>query len=100
MDTLDALDRYLDALRSMPNAAGAGVRALDHAEHSGLPPLEQYLAADAAQAAAAGETREQWLRGKLRTAWRPTLAAPHHDAPHRLAQAIANLCDAGLWPWA
>ena len=25
---------------------------------------------------------------------------PHPDAPDRLTQAVANLHDVGLWPWA
>lgn len=97
---LAALDAYLDALRTMPNVSGDAVRAIDHAEAAVLPPLELYLAGDLAQSVAARESERAWRVRRLRTAWQPAIPnAPNADAPHRLAQAVANLMDAGLWPW-
>jgi hypothetical protein len=96
---LAALDAYLDALRAMPNELGDAVRAIDHAQALGLPPLEQHLAGDLAQEAGTISQRD-WVLSKLHlTAYPPLLDIPHADAPHRLAQAIANLQAAGLWPW-
>ncbi len=65
------------------------------------PGIEYALSAAADEAAAAGEGAQAWQARQA--AWvnvgpcDPEL--PHADAPDRLAQAIANLRDVGLWPW-
>ena len=103
---LAALDAYLAALGSMQNAAGRAVRAMEYAEAAGLPPLEQLLTGDVSRSAdleqpdEGGERAADWIARHAHLAGQPAAArAPHSDAPNRLAQAIANLMDAGLWPW-
>lgn len=101
---LAALDAYLAALGSMRNATGRAVRAMEYAEAAGLPPLEQLLCGDASRAADPGEEGSEsaadWIARHVDLAGQPVLAgASHSDAPNRLAQAIANLMSAGLWPW-
>jgi len=65
------------------------------------PGIEYALSATADAAAAGGQDVRDW-QGR-QAAWvngRPCDAdLPHADAPDRLAQAIANLRDVGLWPW-
>lgn len=100
---LAALDAYLAALGSMQNAAGQAVRAMEQAEAAGLPPLEQVLTGDLIRAAdpeEGGERAAEWIARHAHLAGQLAVsAAPHNDAPNRLAQAIANLMGAGLWPW-
>ena len=100
---LAVLDAYLAALGNMRNAAGRAVRAMEHAEAAGLPPLEQLLTGDVIRSAdpeEGGESAADWIARHADLAGQPVLAgAPHSDAPNRLAQAIANLMGAGLWPW-
>jgi len=64
------------------------------------PGIEHALSVSA-DAAAAGESARAWQA--QHAAWvnvGPCDAAlPHADAPDRLAQAVANLRDVGLWPW-
>ncbi len=66
------------------------------------PAIEYALSASADEAAAAGEDAREWRARQA--AWvnvgpcDPDL--PHADAPDRFAQAMANLRDVGLWPWA
>jgi len=65
------------------------------------PGIEYALSALADEAAAAGLSAHAWQAQQ--TAWvnaGPCDAdLPHADAPDRLAQALANLRDVGLWPW-
>ncbi len=65
------------------------------------PGIEYALSASADEAAAAGEGARAWQARQA--AWvnvGPCDAElPHADAPDRLAQALANLRDVGLWPW-
>jgi len=65
------------------------------------PGIEHALSVSADAAAAAGESARAWQA--QHAAWvnvGPCDAAlPHADAPDRLAQAVANLRDVGLWPW-
>lgn len=100
---LAALDAYLAALGSMQNTAGHAVRAMEHAEAAGLPPLEQLLTGDLVRAVdpeEGGESAGDWITRHAHLADQPAVSgAPHSDAPNRLAQAIANLMGAGLWPW-
>ena len=100
---LAALEVYLAALGSMQNATGRAVRAMEQAEAVGLPPLEQVLTGDmvcAADSEEGGESAADWIARHTHLASQPTVSeAPHSDAPNRLAQAIANLMGAGLWPW-
>jgi hypothetical protein len=99
-DMLDDLHCHIDTLRSTPNEVGAAVCAIDHAEACTLPPPEPHLAGDLAQEVGAGVTERGWLAGHLRLAWQQASAdAGHGEALNRLAQAVANLTDAGLWPW-
>ncbi len=66
------------------------------------PGIEHALSVSADAAAAAGETAQEWQA--RHAAWvnvGPCEAmVPHADAPDRLTQALANLHDVGLWPWA
>ncbi len=63
--------------------------------------IEYALSASADAAAAAGQGARAWQARQA--AWvnvGPCDAdLPHADAPDRLAQAVANLRDVGLWPW-
>jgi len=65
------------------------------------PGIEYALSAAADAAAAAGEGARAWQTRQA--AWVNGGPCdddlPHADAPDRLAQAIANLHDVGLWPW-
>ncbi len=65
------------------------------------PGIEYALSVSADEAAVAGEGARAWQT--RHAAWvngGPCDAAlPHADAPDRLAQAVANLRDVGLWPW-
>ncbi len=65
------------------------------------PGIEYALSVSADDAAAAGQDAQEW-QGQ-QAAWvnaGPCDAdLPHADAPDRLAQAVANLRDVGLWPW-
>jgi len=65
------------------------------------PGIEYALSASADAAAAAGESARAWQAGQA--AWVNVGPCdddlPHADAPDRLAQAVANLRDVGLWPW-
>ena len=86
----------------MPNEAGAAVRAIDHAAASGLAPLELHLAGDVALVTQQEpvESERDWLARPADLAGQPPLPGlPHADALHRLAQAVASLQDARLWPW-
>jgi len=65
------------------------------------PGIEYALSASADAAAAAGEGTQAWQARQA--AWVNVGPCdddlPHADAPDRLAQAVANLRDVGLWPW-
>ncbi len=65
------------------------------------PGIEYALSVSADEAAAAGQDAQEW-QGQ-QAAWvnvGPCDAdLPHADAPDRLAQALPNLRDVGLWPW-
>jgi len=65
------------------------------------PGIEHALSVSADAAAAAGEGARAWQARQA--AWVNggpcDTALPHADAPDRLAQALANLRDVGLWPW-
>ncbi len=65
------------------------------------PGIEYALSASADEAAAAGESAGAWQARQA--AWVNVGPCdddlPHADAPDRLAQAVANLRDVGLWPW-
>jgi len=65
------------------------------------PGIEYALSASADAAAAAGEGARAWQARQA--AWVNGGPCdddlPHADAPDRLAQAVANLRDVGLWPW-
>lgn len=65
------------------------------------PAIEYALSASADEAAAAGEDARDWqARQAAGVNGGPCDAdLPHADAPDRLAQALANLRDVGLWPW-
>jgi len=65
------------------------------------PGIEHVLSVSADDAAAAGETAQEWQA--RHAAWVNVgpceTVVPHPDAPDRLTQAVANLHDVGLWPW-
>jgi len=66
-----------------------------------LTPGIEYALSVSADEAAAGESARVWQAQQA--PWvnvGPCDAdLPHADAPDRLAQAVANLRDVGLWPW-
>ncbi len=87
-----------DATQELPVAHS--LDALDAGEAANLPPLELTLAANAAMEHAHRVSESDWRASKADLAAQPPLPGiGHADATDRLAQAIANLRAANLWPW-
>lgn len=81
-------------------AVKRSLEAMDHAEDMHLPPLEFYVAGNAAGAAMDGVSENDFIYSLHYLSDKPTaLDAPNIDMPDRLSQLIANLKHFGLWPW-